>query len=133
MHTEPLIHLVENVSLAALQGENPVVMLTPDTYANEHTNLCARLAAGSAAEVACMVATGRVPHGAAIVRPPGACRVFCVEFSTLLSLFQRGVNKRCVFLRLQGTMLRAGWPWASASSTMLQLLHGPPRQPGRGA
>lgn len=64
-------------------GNSSPIMITPDTYANEHTNLCALLAAGSAAEVACMVASGKAPHGAAIVRPPG--RVFCMLLAKLLS------------------------------------------------
>lgn len=45
--------------------------LTPDCYINQHTYKCARLAAGTAAEVARLVAQGRAPCGAAIVRPPG--------------------------------------------------------------
>lgn len=45
--------------------------MTSDTYANSHTYMCARLAAGGAAEVASIVARGEAPHGAAIVRPPG--------------------------------------------------------------
>lgn len=73
VHTEQLVKKVADVSFAhSLQnGDTSPIMITPDTYANEHTNLCARLAAGSAAEVACLVSSGRAPHGAAIVRPPG--------------------------------------------------------------
>jgi hypothetical protein len=47
-------------------------LLTPDTYVNEHTLTCARLAAGGAVDAAVAVATGRARAAAAIVRPPGA-------------------------------------------------------------
>jgi acetoin utilization deacetylase AcuC-like enzyme len=67
------------------EGDAPPIMITPDTYANEHTNLCARLAAGSAAEVACLVASGKACHGAAIVRPPGGSRT-CVQYFRLAIL-----------------------------------------------
>ncbi|GIL43577.1 hypothetical protein Vafri_1281 [Volvox africanus] len=42
-----------------------------DCYFNSSTALCARLAAGSAAEVARRVVSGSARHGAAIIRPPG--------------------------------------------------------------
>ncbi|KXZ56504.1 hypothetical protein GPECTOR_1g451 [Gonium pectorale] len=42
-----------------------------DCYFNASTAACARLAAGSAAEVARRVVSGAARHGAAIIRPPG--------------------------------------------------------------
>ncbi|GLI68719.1 hypothetical protein VaNZ11_013205, partial [Volvox africanus] len=42
-----------------------------DCYFNSSTAVCARLAAGSAAEVARRVVSGSARHGAAIIRPPG--------------------------------------------------------------
>ena len=42
-----------------------------DTYVNAYTYKCARLAAGSAAEIANQVADGQATCGAAIIRPPG--------------------------------------------------------------
>ncbi len=42
-----------------------------DCYFNTSTAVCARLAAGSAADVAIRVATRAAAHGAAIIRPPG--------------------------------------------------------------
>ncbi len=71
VHTESLVRLVEEASLSALMAPDSEVSITSDTYVNQHTNLCARLAAGGACEVACMVARGEAPHGAAIIRPPG--------------------------------------------------------------
>ncbi|KAG1678202.1 hypothetical protein FOA52_016139 [Chlamydomonas sp. UWO 241] len=71
VHTQGLIKLVEEASHAAAGAPDSRVAITPDTYVNEHTHLCARLAAGGAAEVAALVARGHAPHGAAIVRPPG--------------------------------------------------------------
>jgi hypothetical protein len=47
------------------------VRIPSDTYVNEHTLKCATLAAGSAAQAAVAVATGKASCAAAIVRPPG--------------------------------------------------------------
>lgn len=58
-------------SAAAARFDPLSSCLPPDTYVNEHTFSCARIAAGSSAEVAMKVARGEHPHGAAIVRPPG--------------------------------------------------------------
>lgn len=53
-------------------GHDPLAAcLPPDTYVNEHSFMCASLAAGTSAQVAIKVAQGEFPHGAAIVRPPG--------------------------------------------------------------
>ncbi|GAX82206.1 hypothetical protein CEUSTIGMA_g9634.t1 [Chlamydomonas eustigma] len=72
VHTPSLISMVEDMSrLKAIHRDVSLSGVSPDTYVNEHTNLCARLAAGSAAEVAKRVALGESAHGAAIVRPPG--------------------------------------------------------------
>lgn len=60
-------------SIASLgSGADPLAAcLPPDTYVNEHSFMCASLAAGTSAQVALQVAKGEFPHGAAIVRPPG--------------------------------------------------------------
>ena len=72
VHTPELVKFVESTSGSCEPSARPQTQLmTSDSYANEHTYMCARLAAGSAAEVARMVASGEAPHGAAIVRPPG--------------------------------------------------------------
>eukprot|EP00939_MAST-03C_sp_MAST-3C-sp1_P003052 g3052.t1 len=55
-----------------------------DTYANQHTPLAARLAAGTTAEMALRVARFEAHNGIAIVRPPGhhaersKCMGFCL-------------------------------------------------------
>eukprot|EP00798_Chlamydomonas_sp_ICE-L_P002356 gene2356-8664_t len=67
VHTSELVSFVQ----AASEGTEGLPMVPPDTYINSHTHMCARLAAGSAAEVATSVARGEASHGAAIVRPPG--------------------------------------------------------------
>lgn len=66
------VHAREHVSnmAAACAGEEGH-RLPSDTYSNQHTAMCASLAAGSAAQVAQAVARGQAPHGAAIIRPPG--------------------------------------------------------------
>lgn len=66
------VHAPEHVlnMRAACNGEDGL-RLPGDTYANEHTLLCAALAAGSAAGLAAAVARGEARHGAAIIRPPG--------------------------------------------------------------
>lgn len=82
VHTDSLVHMVEAASLGAAASDTCSFSLTPDTYVNRHTYLCAKLAAGGAAEMAALVARGDVPHGAAIVRPPGATcnnQAMCVQ------------------------------------------------------
>lgn len=83
MHTDSLVQMVEAASLGAAASGTRSFSLTPDTYVNRHTYLCAKLAAGGAAEMAALVARGDAPHGAAIVRPPGAAskivQAMCVQ------------------------------------------------------
>mmetsp|Transcript_9668 Transcript_9668/g.29296 ORF Transcript_9668/g.29296 Transcript_9668/m.29296 type:complete len:597 (-) Transcript_9668:192-1982(-) len=71
VHSDRLIRLVQDASKEASSNSDAGVSITADTYVNAYTNLCARLAAGGAAEVASVVARGEAPHGAAVVRPPG--------------------------------------------------------------
>ncbi|PKU64419.1 histone deacetylase 15 [Dendrobium catenatum] len=44
---------------------------TPDTYANQHSALAARLAAGLCADLAIFIMSGKTSNGFALVRPPG--------------------------------------------------------------
>lgn len=46
---------------------------TPDTYANEHSALAARLAAGLCADLASAIVSGHAKNGFALVRTPGFC------------------------------------------------------------
>ncbi|PNH00299.1 Histone deacetylase 6, partial [Tetrabaena socialis] len=57
------------VDLEALEATNSSHI--QGCYVNASTAACARLAAGSAADVACRVLSGAARHGAAIIRPPG--------------------------------------------------------------
>ncbi|GIL72427.1 hypothetical protein Vretimale_4232 [Volvox reticuliferus] len=58
-----------DAQLEAMEGKNSKHI--QDVYFNPSTAFCARLAAGSAAEVARHVVSGSARHGAAIIRPPG--------------------------------------------------------------
>jgi len=49
----------------------PSINISPDTYVNPHTALCAALSAGACVDVAVQVATGTAKAGIAVVRPPG--------------------------------------------------------------
>lgn len=51
---------------------NIAELFGPEALCNEHTAVCARLAAGTAADVACRVARGETAAGVALVRPPGS-------------------------------------------------------------
>lgn len=64
VHTLDLVQVVQQTAICNLD-------FSPDMYTNQHTSLCAKLAAGGASEVAQVVARGVAPHGAAIIRPPG--------------------------------------------------------------
>lgn len=44
---------------------------TPDTYANQHSALAARIAAGLCADLAFLIMSGKTSNGFALVRPPG--------------------------------------------------------------
>lgn len=72
VHTPELMQFVKAMALGLPPPPSyPSHLLTPDTYVNSSTYTCARLAAGGAAAVASMVASGKAMQGAAIVRPPG--------------------------------------------------------------
>ncbi|KAG0478775.1 hypothetical protein HPP92_013494 [Vanilla planifolia] len=43
----------------------------PDTYANQHSALAARIAAGLCADLAIIIMSGKTSNGFALVRPPG--------------------------------------------------------------
>jgi histone deacetylase 6 len=72
VHTPELIEFVQCMAEGRPPSERCLLHgLSSDTYVNSHTYMCARLAAGGAAEVARAVAEGQAAHGAAIIRPPG--------------------------------------------------------------
>lgn len=72
VHTSELVEFLQTLgSSAGHDSGKAEILMSSDTYANSHTYLCARLAAGGAAEVAGAVARGDAPSGAAIIRPPG--------------------------------------------------------------
>jgi hypothetical protein len=74
VHTPQHLDHLQAACAAAAGGGGAAaagVYLPSDTYVNPHTAMCASLAAGSAAEVAAVVARGDAPCGAAIIRPPG--------------------------------------------------------------
>eukprot|EP01018_Ginkgo_biloba_P017007 Gb_27929 [translate_table: standard] len=59
------------IHLKALVGSVPHSYFTPDTYANDHSALAARLAAGLCADLATSIMKGQAQNGFALVRPPG--------------------------------------------------------------
>lgn len=65
------IHSVENIEAVENTSSMLASYFTPDTYANEHSALAARLAAGLCADLASAVVFGRAKNGFALVRPPG--------------------------------------------------------------
>eukprot|EP00899_Mesostigma_viride_P015386 jgi/Mesvir1/23849/Mv10652-RA.1 len=65
VHTPALIEAVEATSAV------PLTYFSSDTYANEHSALCARLAAGTCVDVVSAVLDGDASNGIALVRPPG--------------------------------------------------------------
>lgn len=60
----------EELNKAVKRIKGPV-MIGGDTYANKHTPLAARLAAGAVTSMALQVAHDKATNGFAIVRPPG--------------------------------------------------------------
>ncbi|KAL3529320.1 hypothetical protein ACH5RR_008642, partial [Cinchona calisaya] len=66
-----MIHSTENVETVELTSRMLASYFTPDTYANQHSALAARLAAGLCADLATAVFSGRAKNGFALVRPPG--------------------------------------------------------------
>ncbi|KAM7268463.1 hypothetical protein ACFE04_010629 [Oxalis oulophora] len=65
VHNRELVDIVEYTSHLYSS------YFTPDTYANEHSALAARLAAGFCADLTTEILSGRARNGFALVRPPG--------------------------------------------------------------
>lgn len=65
------IHSPQHVSAVETTSCRLSSYFTADTYANEHSALAARLAAGLCADLATVVVTGQAQNGFALVRPPG--------------------------------------------------------------
>eukprot|EP01018_Ginkgo_biloba_P033531 Gb_19579 [translate_table: standard] len=66
-----MIHSMEHVSAVELTSCRMSSYFTPDTYANKHSALAARLAAGLCADLATTIMRGQAQNGFALVRPPG--------------------------------------------------------------
>uniref|UniRef100_A0A161ZPG4 histone deacetylase n=1 Tax=Daucus carota subsp. sativus TaxID=79200 RepID=A0A161ZPG4_DAUCS len=65
------VHSLENIEAVEQSSQIVASYFTSDTYANEHSALAARLAAGLCADLASTIFSGRVKNGFALVRPPG--------------------------------------------------------------
>uniref|UniRef100_A0A7I4DAD9 histone deacetylase n=1 Tax=Physcomitrium patens TaxID=3218 RepID=A0A7I4DAD9_PHYPA len=66
-----LVHTANHIgAVQATEGQD-LSYFTPDTYANEHSALAARLAAGICTDLASAIMTGKAHNGFAAVRPPG--------------------------------------------------------------
>ncbi len=65
------MHTGEHVDRIAATAEHDFVQLDPDTYANRHSALAARLAAGGLVDLTLSVLSGALANGFALVRPPG--------------------------------------------------------------
>lgn len=65
------VHSLEHVDSVELTSHLFASYFTPDTYANEHSALAARLAAGMCADLASEIFSGRAKNGFALIRPPG--------------------------------------------------------------
>ncbi|WCJ21998.1 histone deacetylase 15 [Euphorbia peplus] len=71
-HQELLMaHSMENIQDVELTSHIFSSYFTPDTYANKHSALAARLAAGLCSDLASAIISGRAKNGFALVRPPG--------------------------------------------------------------
>ncbi|KAK3020062.1 hypothetical protein RJ639_002777 [Escallonia herrerae] len=66
-----MVHALENIEAVELTSRFLASYFTSDTYANEHSALAARLAAGLCADLARAIFSGRFKNGFALVRPPG--------------------------------------------------------------
>ncbi|XP_057459925.1 histone deacetylase 15 isoform X2 [Actinidia eriantha] len=66
-----MVHSLEHIESVDLTSHVLASYFTPDTYANEHSALAARLAAGLCADLASAILSGRAKNGFALVRPPG--------------------------------------------------------------
>ncbi|KAL8150603.1 hypothetical protein V2J09_020411, partial [Rumex salicifolius] len=66
------VHSLEHIEGVDLTSQKlKLTYFTPDTYANEHSALAARLAAGLCADLAAKIYAGAVKNGFALIRPPG--------------------------------------------------------------
>ncbi|KAG5039329.1 hypothetical protein JHK82_011484 [Glycine max] len=65
------VHSLEHIESVEVTSESLSSYFTSDTYANEHSALAARLAAGLCADLASAIVSGRAKNGFALVRPPG--------------------------------------------------------------
>ena len=66
-----LVHNADHISVVQATEGKDLSYFTPDTYANKHSALAARLAAGICADLASSIMTGKAHNGFAVVRPPG--------------------------------------------------------------
>ncbi|KAK7388767.1 hypothetical protein VNO78_23594 [Psophocarpus tetragonolobus] len=65
------VHSLEHIESVEVTTESLSSYFTSDTYANQHSALAARLAAGLCADLASAIVSGRAKNGFALVRPPG--------------------------------------------------------------
>ncbi|XP_020577070.1 histone deacetylase 15 [Phalaenopsis equestris] len=67
------LHKVNSDHIEAVQQSSSLLSsyFTPDTYANQHSALAARIAAGLCADLAILILSGKTNNGFALVRPPG--------------------------------------------------------------
>ncbi|XP_065860694.1 LOW QUALITY PROTEIN: histone deacetylase 15 [Euphorbia lathyris] len=66
-----MAHSMEHIQDVELTSHIFSSYFTPDTYANQHSALAARLAAGLCVDLASAIISGRAKNGFALVRPPG--------------------------------------------------------------
>eukprot|EP00245_Coleochaete_scutata_P014866 TRINITY_DN6433_c0_g2_i1.p1 TRINITY_DN6433_c0_g2~~TRINITY_DN6433_c0_g2_i1.p1 ORF type:complete len:681 (+),score=171.23 TRINITY_DN6433_c0_g2_i1:191-2233(+) len=66
-----MVHTPRHWDLVESTSEREVSYFTSDTYANQHSALCARLAAGCTVDMAVAIVVGEIKNGLAMVRPPG--------------------------------------------------------------
>nr|XP_024387376.1 histone deacetylase 15-like isoform X2 [Physcomitrium patens]XP_024387378.1 histone deacetylase 15-like isoform X2 [Physcomitrium patens] len=66
-----VVHTANHISAVQATERRGLSYFTSDTYANEHSALAARLAAGICADLASAIMTGTACNGFAVVRPPG--------------------------------------------------------------
>ncbi|CAJ1944360.1 unnamed protein product [Sphenostylis stenocarpa] len=66
-----MVHSLDHIESVEVTTESLSSYFTPDTYANQHSALAARLAAGLCADLASAIVSGQAKNGFALVRPPG--------------------------------------------------------------
>ncbi|XP_015944226.1 histone deacetylase 15 [Arachis duranensis] len=66
-----MVHSLEQINSVEVTSQAFSSYFTADTYANEHSALAARLAAGLCADLASAIVSGHAKNGFALVRPPG--------------------------------------------------------------